>query len=51
MLNAHFNDISKYRDVESLNYYQILLKDGKTKEEALKTLSERSIDNSRTPMQ
>lgn len=51
MLNAHFNDISKYRDVESLNYYQILLKDGKTKEEALKTLSECSRDNSRTPMQ
>ena len=51
MLNAHYNDISSYRDVESLNYYEILLSQGKTKEEALKILAERSRDNSRTPMQ
>ena len=23
--NAHYTDISQYRDVESLNYYEILL--------------------------
>ena len=51
MTNAHYNDISQYRDVESLNYYQILLDEGKTKEQALKILTERSRDNSRTPMQ
>ena len=51
MPNAHYQDISYYRDVESLNYYDILLKEGKTKEEALQTLAERSRDNSRTPMQ
>ena len=51
MPNAHFDDISDYRDVESLNYYEILLKEGKTKEEALETLAQRSRDNSRTPMQ
>ena len=51
MLNAHYNDISSYRDVESLNYYEILLSQGKTKEEALEILAERSRDNSRTPMQ
>ena len=51
MLNAHYTSIEQYRDVESLNYYQILLKDGKTKEEALKILAARSRDNSRTPMQ
>lgn len=51
MPNAHFKDIADYRDVESLNYYEILLKEGKTKEEAIKTLQERSRDNSRTPMQ
>lgn len=51
MLNAHFPSIEQYRDVESLNYYQILLEEGKTKEEALKTLAARSRDNSRTPMQ
>lgn len=51
MTNAHFTSIGQYRDVESLNYYQILLSEGKTKEEALKILAERSRDNSRTPMQ
>lgn len=51
MTNAHFQDISQYRDVESLNYYQILLDQGKTPEEALKILAARSRDNSRTPMQ
>ncbi len=51
MLNAHYPSIKQYRDVESLNYYQILLDQGKTEEEALKTLAARSRDNSRTPMQ
>lgn len=35
MTNAHYSDISQYRDVESLNYYEILLSEGKSKEEAL----------------
>lgn len=51
MTNAHYTDISQYRDVESLNYYEILLSQGKTKEEALKILASKSRDNSRTPMQ
>lgn len=51
MTNAYYNDISKYRDVESLNYYQILLEEGKSEEEALEVLSKRSRDNARTPMQ
>lgn len=51
MLNAHYPSIEQYRDVESLNYYQILLKNGKTEKEALETLAARSRDNSRTPMQ
>lgn len=51
MINPHFRDISQYRDVESLNYYQILQEQGKTKEEALAVLAARSRDNSRTPMQ
>ena len=51
MTNAHFTSIEQYRDVESLNYYQILLENGKSKEEALHILAERSRDNSRTPMQ
>lgn len=51
MTNPHFQDIGQYRDVESLNYYGILLEQGKTKEEALEILAARSRDNSRTPMQ
>lgn len=51
MLNAHYTSIAQYRDVESLNYYQILLEEGSTREEALAVLAARSRDNSRTPMQ
>lgn len=51
MLNAHYPSIDQYRDVESLNYYQILLRQGKSEKEALEILSARSRDNSRTPMQ
>lgn len=51
MTNAGFQEIGQYRDVESLNYYEILLKKGRTKEEALEILSKRSRDNGRTPMQ
>jgi len=51
MTNANFTDISYYRDVESRNYYQILLAKGKTQAEALMVLGARSRDNARTPMQ
>lgn len=51
MTNPHFREIAQYKDVESLNYYEILLSNGKTKEEALNILAARSRDNSRTPMQ
>ena len=51
MTNAHFTAIDQYRDVESLNYYRILMENGKTSEEALQVLAERSRDNGRTPMQ
>ena len=51
MLNAHYPSIEQYRDVESLNYYRILLENGKTEKQALETLAARSRDNSRTPMQ
>lgn len=51
MTNPHYREISQYRDVESLNYYEILLKQGKTEKEALEILAARSRDNARTPMQ
>lgn len=51
MTNAGFTSISEYRDVESLNYYEILCKQGKSSEQALEIIGQRSRDNSRTPMQ
>ena len=51
MTNAHYTSIDQYRDVESLNYHKILLEEGKTEEEAMKILGERSRDNGRTRMQ
>ena len=51
MTNAYYDDISQYRDVESINYYKILQDQGSTREEAIHVLQERSRDNGRTPMQ
>ncbi|SDB19449.1 trehalose-6-phosphate hydrolase [Pseudobutyrivibrio sp. YE44] len=51
MLNTHFTDINQYKDVESLNYYNILLEQGKSSTEALDIINQRSRDNCRTPMQ
>lgn len=51
MTNPYFSDVSEYRDVESLNYYEIMRKNGKSDSEAIHILQERSRDNSRTPMQ
>ena len=51
MTNAKYTSIEQYRDVESLNYYKILLESGKSEDEALKIIGERSRDNGRTPMQ
>lgn len=51
MTNPYYDDISRYRDVESINYYRILTEQGITGEEALKVLAARSRDNGRTPMQ
>lgn len=51
MTNPGYQTISEYRDVESINYYKILVSQGKTEEEALKILGQRSRDNGRAPMQ
>ena len=51
MTDAGYDSIGQYRDVESLNYYKILINEGKSKEEALRIIGERSRDNGRTPMQ
>ena len=51
MTNPYFDDISKYRDVESTNNYKILLDKGCSEEEAIEILMQKSRDNSRTPVQ
>ncbi len=49
--NAGFTSLEEYKDVESINYYDIMIAGGKSQEEALNVLSKRSRDNGRTPMQ
>ncbi|MDF9503360.1 alpha,alpha-phosphotrehalase [Bacillus cereus] len=51
MTNPKFESIEQYRDVESLNIYDIKLKEGLSKEEIIRILKQKSRDNSRTPMQ
>ncbi|AJG78385.1 alpha,alpha-phosphotrehalase [Bacillus thuringiensis] len=51
MTNPNFESIEQYRDVESLNIYDIKLEEGLSKEEIIGILKQKSRDNSRTPMQ
>lgn len=51
MTNAYFEEISQYKDVESLNYFKILKDEGIPEDEVYEILRCRSRDNSRTPMQ
>ncbi|WP_349410588.1 alpha,alpha-phosphotrehalase [Pseudalkalibacillus sp. SCS-8] len=51
MTNPNFEDISSYRDVESLNAYKMMKEQGRTEEEIIEILKQKSRDNSRTPMQ
>lgn len=51
MTNPKFESIEQYRDVESLNIYDIKVEEGLSKEEIIGILKQKSRDNSRTPMQ
>ena len=51
MTNPDFTSIHQYRDVESLNYYEILQEQGLTPAEAFHVVHERSRDDARTPVQ
>ncbi len=51
MTNPNFASIDDYRDVETHNMYQILRKQGKPINEIMRTIQQKSRDNSRTPMQ
>ncbi|WP_144704040.1 alpha,alpha-phosphotrehalase [Fictibacillus phosphorivorans] len=51
MTNPKFTKIDQYRDVESLNMFNLLIEEGYTEEEVLEILKHKSRDNSRTPVQ
>lgn len=51
MTNVAFNDIGKYRDLETINYYRIETNKGRSKGEVMKDIHRVSRDNARTPMQ
>ncbi|CON50161.1 alpha%2Calpha-phosphotrehalase [Streptococcus pneumoniae] len=51
MIDPDYDSMADYVDVESLNAYQMLLKEGKSQEEAFQIIQAKSRDNSRIPMQ
>lgn len=51
MTNPKFDRIGQYRDVETLNYYEIMKQQGKPEEEIMEIIKHKSRDNSRTPVQ
>ncbi len=51
MVDPDYDSMADYVDVESLNAYQMLLKEGKSQEETFQIIQAKSRDNSRIPMQ
>lgn len=51
MTNPKFDKIDEYRDVESLNIFEIKKNEGLAEQEIIEILKQKSRDNSRTPVQ
>lgn len=51
MTNPGFRSIDEFRDVESLNAFEMLKRKGKSEQEIIEILNHKSRDNSRTLMQ
>ena len=51
MIDPDYDSMADYVDVESINAYQMLLKEGKSEQEAFRIIKAKSRDNSRIPMQ
>lgn len=51
MTNNYFEDINDYRDVETINYYNILKEANTPEDEILEIIQRKSRDNARSPMQ
>lgn len=51
MTNPNFDSIEQYRDIETLNMFTIMKKDGLDEQAIIDILMQKSRDNSRTPIQ
>lgn len=51
MVDPGYDSMADYVDVESINAYQTLLKEGKSEQETFQIIQAKSRDNSRIPMQ
>ncbi|ARK28958.1 Trehalose-6-phosphate hydrolase [Halalkalibacter krulwichiae] len=51
MTDPAFESIDDYRDVETINYYQIMKEKGLAEDEIMEIIKRKSRDNSRTPVQ
>lgn len=51
MTNAYFQDISQYKDIETLNLYKERIEEGYSLEEIMKSILTKGRDNARTPLQ
>lgn len=51
MTNVAFDDIGKYRDIETINHFRIQTRKGRRKDKVMEEIHRVSRDNARTPMQ
>ncbi|CAM3038307.1 alpha,alpha-phosphotrehalase [Paenibacillus sediminis] len=51
MTDPKFTELEQYRDIESRNMYRLMKAEGKSHEEIMDILQQKSRDNSRTPVQ
>ncbi|MEZ9130561.1 glucohydrolase [Vibrio breoganii] len=51
MTNVKFDSLEQYRDIETLNFYDVKITSGVSHEHMMNAIHENSRDNSRTPMQ
>ncbi|WP_172565718.1 glycoside hydrolase family 13 protein [Vibrio navarrensis] len=51
MTNVAFDSLQQYKDIETLNFYQVKTQSGVSHEHMMQAIHENSRDNARTPMQ
>tara|TARA_Y100000588_G_scaffold375226_1_gene451292 strand:+ start:112 stop:1740 length:1629 start_codon:yes stop_codon:yes gene_type:complete len=51
MTNVGFENLDQYRDIESINFYDLAMEKGISHESALESMKKIGRDNARTPMQ